>query len=69
MLELSQIRISRIIFQYQHRSTNTASGTKAGGDSKTPSRVSFVKDPLAMDVDLQIPRDSEQYSDKREYHW
>ncbi|KAH9824021.1 hypothetical protein DFH28DRAFT_1047952 [Melampsora americana] len=57
ILDISQIRISRIIFQYYHRSSTSGSSSVTNGHPKTPLEVSFAKDPLALDVHLKLPQD------------
>lgn len=62
-LELSQIRFSRIIFQYSHRpisSRNLAPDPRnapSGATTKQPV-VHFARDRQALDVYLELPRAS-----------
>ncbi|KAG0147867.1 hypothetical protein CROQUDRAFT_42270 [Cronartium quercuum f. sp. fusiforme G11] len=57
VLEISQVRICRIIFQYPHRPPYTVASSKSSGIPKALAQISFAKDPLALDVNLQNPQD------------
>lgn len=55
VLHVSQIRISRILFQYYHRPQGPKSSNDQVEDDKPLEIVSFPKDPLGLDVQLDLP--------------
>ncbi|KAI8455219.1 trafficking protein particle complex subunit 10 [Phakopsora pachyrhizi] len=55
-LDVSQIRISRIIFQYFAKEKHQ--NQPLFPSSRSPQLITFVKDPLGMDVRLRVPEDS-----------
>lgn len=61
MLDLAQIRLARIVFQYPHRPAsqkNIALSREMLVMSKQPV-VSFAYDPKAVEVEVEEPGESE----------
>ncbi|MBW0466295.1 hypothetical protein O181_006010 [Austropuccinia psidii MF-1] len=54
VLDVSQIRISRIIFQYYHRPQGSQPRLHHTGPLET---VSFSKDPSSIDIKLELPHE------------
>lgn len=61
-LELSQVRYSRIIFQYSHRPIspqNLAPDPRFTPHTPSQPIVVFLRDRQALDIYLEVPRASE----------
>ena len=61
ILDVSQIRISRILFQYNHR----PQGTQNQKAPEVLEIISFPKNLLGLDVKLDLPSNSELSSASR----
>jgi hypothetical protein len=60
ILDVSQIRISRILFQYYHRPQGSQNDKSA--DHETLEMISFPKNLLGLDVKLDLPPNGEANS-------